>query len=110
MSVALSFSEIVGQHAELLPARTVMSMFSAGSGSGCGCTAAAPAAAAPTGTAAGTSAPGVTGGAGGPAMGTASFYDNWFYTEGDTTINVIGGAGGAGGAVSGAAPAAGTAG
>ncbi|MGH3852780.1 MAG: hypothetical protein ACRDR6_04635 [Pseudonocardiaceae bacterium] len=106
MSVALSFAEIDSQRAELLPARTVMSMFSAGSGSGCGCTAAA----APTGTAAGTSAPGVTGGAGGMGEGTASFYDNWFYTEGDTTINVIGGAGGAGGAVSGAAPATGTAG
>ncbi len=30
---ALSFAEIDGQHVELLPARTVMSMFTAG----CGC-------------------------------------------------------------------------
>jgi hypothetical protein len=35
MSYALSFSEIDGQHAELLPARTVLSMFAAtGSGGG----------------------------------------------------------------------------
>jgi hypothetical protein len=33
MSDALSFVEIDGQHVELLPARTVMSMFRAG----CGC-------------------------------------------------------------------------
>ncbi|MBV9143531.1 MAG: hypothetical protein JO115_21900 [Pseudonocardiales bacterium] len=30
MSAALSFAEIDGQHVELLPARTVMSLFSAG--------------------------------------------------------------------------------
>jgi hypothetical protein len=34
MSDALSFAEIDGQHVELLPARTVLSLFSAG---GCGC-------------------------------------------------------------------------
>jgi hypothetical protein len=34
MSDALSFVEVEGQHVELLPARTVLSMFSAG---GCGC-------------------------------------------------------------------------
>ncbi|MGH3828543.1 MAG: hypothetical protein ACRDQX_15435 [Pseudonocardiaceae bacterium] len=106
MPVALSFTEIDGQRAELLPARTLMSMFRAGSGSGCGCSTAT-ATATPTGTAAGTSAPGITGGAGGAGEGTASFYDNWFYTEGDTTINVIGGTGAAGGAVSGAVPATG---
>ncbi|MBV8540456.1 MAG: hypothetical protein JO063_02650 [Pseudonocardiales bacterium] len=33
MSDALSFGEIDGQHVELLPGRTVLSMFSAG----CGC-------------------------------------------------------------------------
>ncbi|MDQ3761469.1 MAG: hypothetical protein M3460_07140 [Actinomycetota bacterium] len=32
MSDALSFAEIDGQHVELLPARTVMSMFAAGGG------------------------------------------------------------------------------
>jgi hypothetical protein len=32
MSDALSFAEIDGQHVELLPARTVMSMFSTGGG------------------------------------------------------------------------------
>jgi hypothetical protein len=35
MFEALSFSEIDGQHVELLPARTVLSMFSAGHGCGC---------------------------------------------------------------------------
>jgi hypothetical protein len=34
MSDALSFTEIDGQHVELLPARTVMSIFSAGGGGG----------------------------------------------------------------------------
>jgi hypothetical protein len=34
MSDALSFVEIDGQHVELLPARTVMSLFSTGGGSG----------------------------------------------------------------------------
>jgi hypothetical protein len=34
MSDALSFGEIDGQHVELLPARTVMSMFRAGGGDG----------------------------------------------------------------------------
>jgi len=32
MSDALSFAEIVGQHAELLPARTVLSTFTGGGG------------------------------------------------------------------------------
>jgi hypothetical protein len=34
MSDALSFVEIDGQHVELLPARTVLSLFSAGGGRG----------------------------------------------------------------------------
>jgi hypothetical protein len=34
MSDALSFTEIDGQHVELLPARTVMSLFTAGSSKG----------------------------------------------------------------------------
>ncbi|MGH3754252.1 MAG: hypothetical protein ACRDRP_16465 [Pseudonocardiaceae bacterium] len=36
MSDALSFAEIDGQHVELLPARTVLSLFSAGGGAGRG--------------------------------------------------------------------------
>ena len=36
MSDAVSFAEIDGQHVELLPARTVMSLFSTGSGGGRG--------------------------------------------------------------------------
>jgi hypothetical protein len=35
MSDALSFAEIDGQRAELLPARTVLSLFSTGDGCGC---------------------------------------------------------------------------
>lgn len=34
MSDALSFGEIEGQHAELLPARTVLSLFGMGGGEG----------------------------------------------------------------------------
>jgi hypothetical protein len=51
MSDALSFAEIDGQHVELLPARTVLSLFSAG----CGCK--------------GGGGDGGTGGAGGNAQG-----------------------------------------
>lgn len=36
MSDALSFAEMEGQYPELLPARTVMSMFTAGGCGGCG--------------------------------------------------------------------------
>ncbi len=37
MTDGLSFAEIEGQHVELLPARTVLSLFSAGDcGGGCG--------------------------------------------------------------------------
>ena len=36
MSDALSFAEMEGQYLELLPARTVMSMFTAGGCGGCG--------------------------------------------------------------------------
>jgi hypothetical protein len=36
MTDGLSFAEIEGQHVELLPARTVLSMFSAGGCGGCG--------------------------------------------------------------------------
>ncbi len=36
MTDGLSFAEIEGQHVELLPARTVLSLFSAGDCGGCG--------------------------------------------------------------------------
>jgi hypothetical protein len=36
MSDALSFAEVDGQHVELLPARTVMSLFNTGGGAGRG--------------------------------------------------------------------------
>jgi len=97
MSAVLSFAEIDGQRVELLPARTVLSLFSAGGG--CGCTTSA------TGTSAGatgtSTGQGITTGAGGPGEGKAGIYDSWFYFEDSpSTINVIGGAGGAGGAAS----------
>ncbi|MGH3852380.1 MAG: hypothetical protein ACRDR6_02545 [Pseudonocardiaceae bacterium] len=38
MSDALSFAEIEGQHVELLPARTVMTLFTAGEGGQKTCT------------------------------------------------------------------------
>ena len=100
MSDVLSFAEIDGQHVELLPARTVLSLFSTGS---CGCTASTAATGATGATSAGATGQGVTTGAGGPGEGKAGIYDSWFYFEDSpSTINVIGGAGGAGGAVSGA--------
>lgn len=88
MSDALSFAEIDRQHVELLPARTVLSTFSAGggprgAGTGPG-----------TGPGAGTGAPGVTGG---EAEASASH----FYSEGDVLMIVTGGAAGTGGAAQG---------
>jgi hypothetical protein len=53
MSDGLSFAEIDGQHVELLPARTVLSMFSTSGGCGGGC----------------GGGDGGTGGAGGDAQG-----------------------------------------
>ena len=85
MSDALSFAEIAGQHVELLPARTVLSLFSTGGG-GEGGGAATPTPA------------GNYGGDGGDAKGKAAIFDNYFYTEGDVYNYVTGGAGGAGGA------------
>jgi hypothetical protein len=110
MSDALSFAEIDGQHVELLPARTVLSMVS----TDCGCTVTTTSQGA-TGTsgtagATGTSAPGLTGGAGGAGgqgMGKAAFIHDWFYAEGDiynSATGGVGGPGGAGGAVSSGAP------
>jgi hypothetical protein len=89
MSDALSFAEIDGQHVELLPARTVLSMFSTGGG--------------PRGGDAGNAGAGGTGGPGGTGSGTASLYDNWIYVEGDNYNNLTGGAGGEGGAADGGA-------
>jgi hypothetical protein len=97
MSAVLSFAEIDGQRVELLPARTVLSLFSAGGGCGC-TTSASGTSAGATGTGTGQ---GITTGAGGPGKGEASFNEIWTYIEdGNATTNVIGGAGGAGGAVS----------
>jgi hypothetical protein len=78
MSDALSFAEIEGQHVELLPARTVLSLFSASG---------------PKGGDAGTGGQGGTGGAG---SGKAGFYHNWIYVEGDMFNTLTGGEGGSG--------------
>ncbi|MGH3775414.1 MAG: hypothetical protein ACRDRR_06700 [Pseudonocardiaceae bacterium] len=100
MTDVLSFAEIDGQHVELLPARTVLSLFSVGDpGAPAGGAAApAPAAAGPVGGDAGN---------GGVGEGKAAFLHNWIYVEGDMTNALTGGAGGAatGGAGT-AAPAA----
>ncbi|MDQ3761132.1 MAG: hypothetical protein M3460_05375 [Actinomycetota bacterium] len=88
MSDALSFAEIDGQHVELLPARTVLSMFATGG---------------PRGGDAGNGGMGGTGGEGGDAKGKAALFDNWFYTEGDVYNYVTGATGGTGGAADGGA-------
>jgi hypothetical protein len=92
MSDALSFVEIDGQHVELLPARTVLSMFNA---------------AGPRGGDAGNGGTGGTGGTGGAGSGKAGFFQPYFYTEGDVTNSLTGGEGGAtsadGGATTGGA-------
>jgi hypothetical protein len=91
MSDELSFAEVDGQHVELLPARTVLSMFGTGTTSG------------PQG---GDTGAGGAGGAGGPAGagdGKAFFWYPVFYTEGDVTNSLIGGVGGATSADGGAA-------
>lgn len=99
MTDALSFAEIDGQHLELLPTRTVLSLFSVGDpgAPAGGAPAPAPAAGGPEGGDAGN---------GGPAHGKAGFLHNWIYVEGDMTNTLTGAAGGAatGGAGS-AAPA-----
>jgi len=75
MSDAVSFAEIDGQHLELLPARTVMSLYTLGGG-GLG-----------------------AGGAGGPAqggLGVDLLNINLLGTQANTAGNGIGGAGGLG--------------
>ncbi|MGH3754549.1 MAG: hypothetical protein ACRDRP_17985 [Pseudonocardiaceae bacterium] len=95
MSDALSFVEIDGQHVELLPARTVLSLFSvSGTSSGESSTTST------TGTTDTASTPANTGGAG---SGKAAFLKNWIYVEGDMTNTLTGGAGGAAGGTSEAA-------
>ncbi|MGH3852779.1 MAG: hypothetical protein ACRDR6_04630 [Pseudonocardiaceae bacterium] len=85
MSVALSFAEIDGQRVELLPARTVMSMFSAGGSCG------------------GRGGNGGHGGAGG--RGTGGLGINLLDIDliGDQTNSAGDGVGGAGGAADGGA-------
>lgn len=102
MSDVLSFAEVDGQRVELLPARTVLSLFTAG-----------PAGPVDTSGAAGGGPAAATyaAGAGGDGSGKAAFFNPVFYVEGDVTNALTGGAGGAGGAVGGgAAPAGGAAG
>jgi hypothetical protein len=88
MTDALSFAEIDAQHLELLPARTVLSLFATGGGS--------------KGGDAGNGGPG---GYGGAAEGKAGFFHNYFYTEGDVYNTATGAEGGAadGGAATGGA-------
>ncbi len=89
MTDALSFTEIDAQHLELLPARTVLSLFTAGGGGSKG-----------------GDATGGTGGYGGEGEGKATIAHNWFYIEdGDIYAMATGGQGGSadGGAATGGA-------
>src|ERR687894_666526 len=79
MTDALSFAEIDAQHLELLPARTVLSLFATGGGAKGGDT--------------GNGGPG---GYGGDGTGKAAFLHNYFYTEGDVYNTATGGQGGGG--------------
>ena len=78
MSDALSFAEIDVAHVELLPARTVLSMFRVSVGGDTG-----------------NGGQGGKGGVGGEGEGKAYFLYPYFYTEGDVTNSLTGGAGGA---------------
>ena len=93
MTDALSFAEIDAQHLELLPARTVLSLFATGGGGAKG----------------GDAGDGGPGGYGGDGTGKAGFFHNYFYTEGDVYNTATGGQGGAadGGAATGGAGAVG---
>ena len=75
MTDALNFAEIDGQHVELLPARTVLSLFTVGGPEG-------------------GDGYGGDGGQGGDAKGKAAIFDNYFYTEGDVYNTVTGAQGG----------------
>lgn len=90
MSDVLSFAEIDVTHVELLPARTVLSMFRVSVGGD-----------------AGNGGQGGKGGVGGQGDGKAYFLYPYFYTEGDVTNSLTGGVGGAdsadGGATTGGA-------
>lgn len=103
MSDVLSFVEIDGQHVELLPARTVLSLFSVGDPG-----APAPAPAPAGGPVGGDAGNGGAGGTTGPTHGKAGFLHNWIYVEGDMHSTLTGAAGGAapGGAATGGAGAA----
>jgi hypothetical protein len=79
MSDALSLVEIEGQHVELLPARTVLSLF-------CGT----------TGTTGTTWTAGTTGTAGGAGSGTTTITENWIFVAGNQYNTLTGGTGGAG--------------
>ena len=77
MSDALSFAEIDVAHVELLPARTVLSMFRVSVGGDTG-----------------NGGQGGKGGVGGEGEGKAYFLNPYFYTEGDVTNSLTGGLGG----------------
>jgi hypothetical protein len=76
---ALSFAEIDVQHVELLPARTVLSLFNLSGARGGD---------------AGNGGQGGKGGVGGEGEGKAYFLYPYFYTEGNVTNSLTGGLGG----------------
>jgi hypothetical protein len=89
MSDAVSFAEIAGQHVELLPARTVLSMFSAG----CGCEG--------HGSSHGGGGDGGVGGAGGKGTGGIGLNILNIDVLGDQTNSAADGIGGNGGSANG---------
>jgi len=104
MSDELSFVEIDGQHVELLPARTVLSLFSVGAPrSDAGSSAnGSPAGGSPAGGTPG----GVTSGPGGAGSGKAALSAYSIVVEGNMINEITGGSGGDSGAVGGAGSAA----
>ncbi|MDQ2881353.1 MAG: hypothetical protein M3Y48_08970 [Actinomycetota bacterium] len=101
MSESLSFVEIEGQHVELLPARTVLSMITGATGTG---TAPAGTGTAPTGGTGGAAGDAGTGGA--APGGAPTLTSNAIFVDGDqwnTLTGAPGGTGGAGGAATGGA-------
>ena len=90
MTDALSFAEIDTQHLELLPARTVLSLFATGGGGAKG----------------GDAGNAGQGGYGGEGEGKASIAHNWFYIEDGYVYNTA--TGGQGGAADGGAATGGT--
>ncbi|PZS40797.1 MAG: hypothetical protein DLM62_00970 [Pseudonocardiales bacterium] len=104
MSEAVSFVQLKGQHVELLPARTVLSLFCGTTGGG---TAAGPGTSGAAGTGGAAGAAGA-GGAGGASPGGApTFTSDAIFVDGNQYNDLTGAPGGTGGTGGGATGGAG---